>query len=117
MVTRLSWREIRDLGGIRLKLAAQEVVNRRDALRRNHIPLRATLDGVQVVGVTGNQVAVSAYRRTDIQLLDKRLFEVLPVFNGQPLSDAVRAAEAQMGVPLSDGDICRLVESGVLKEM
>ena len=121
-VRSLSWRDLQRLGGLELESRASRMMATFAKLTSADIPTDLRMGRFAVAPGTAERILVSTYRASDAQLLRLDVFASLTLFDGRPVRDAVRSAESEFGVVLTDDELrqlvdhCLLVEGPVLSE-
>jgi Fe-S-cluster containining protein len=120
IVSRLSWTEIRALGGADLALRESLLLEARSSLSARTVPDRVRANTVSVVvgapHADGN-VVIGTYSGFDPLEVPEVLLRCLPYFDGRPTRDAIAAIEDALEVRVERSLVRRLVEFGVLEDV
>jgi hypothetical protein len=113
-VAPLAWKDVLKLGGRRVAGRAERARRAFEELLSNQLPA-ALCDGDYGVFEAGpDRYRLLTYRPYDPIDLPKPLVEALPLFDGRPTNEAVRALSAERNLKLSRPALRRLVDFGVL---
>lgn len=108
LVSNLSWSEIRSICGPELKVRQGQVEAASEELSSAALPERAVLGTFELDSLDDENVRVVTYSPHDPLELPRPLLEVLPLFNGRPLAEAVLKADSELGIQI-DHDLLQLL--------
>ena len=115
VVESLSWREILERTGPRVRLRAQLVREAHARLQAPAIPAGALRRGLIVATpLAPDSMRLATYRATDPITIPRALFDALPHFDGRAAEPAIAAIEAEQGLTIDPDVVGRLVDFEVL---
>jgi len=115
LVERMTWSDVLAAGGAELAVAADLVADAARSLQSRALPARLRLGALTLTTMDGDEARVVGYSGLDPLLVPRPLVDVLHVFDGRPVRDALAAA-ARLGVELDRAAVRRLVDFGVLED-
>jgi hypothetical protein len=114
LVNDLSWEGIARICGPEVLVFTKLVQEAYDRLTSSQLPEMVRLKPIQIMGMGQDWVQVTAYSGNDPLKLPRKLFEVLPYLQGQPISEALQAIEREKGLRLSKDVMRRLIDFDIL---
>ena len=115
VVENMSWPEILERAGPRVRLRAQLVREAHARLRAPAIPAGALRRGLLVATTLDDAtVRLATYRTTDPITIPRALFDALPHFDGRAAEPAIASIEAQQGLKIDLDVVGRLIDFDVL---
>jgi hypothetical protein len=112
----LSWAEVVRLGGAKLDLLSQLLLDAYERLVGDEVPARARHRSLRIVYTSPDSAEVTGYSTLDALRMPRRLVDVLHRFDGRPTQDALDAIADQDGVRITPGTVRKLVDFGVLSD-
>lgn len=118
LVERLTWTQVRDIGGPELSVVAGQLRAAHGALNADDVPSHLRLGAVNTAESENGHVAFTAYNSNDMLRLPRALADALERFDGRRLTDQVRVEIASQIDDQFDHDaVRRLVDFGILLPM
>jgi hypothetical protein len=112
----LEWRDVLALGGVRLQLLADLLLDAHAKVRHDGVPERAVRRRLSIVYTSLDTVEVVGYSSRDALRMPRRLIDGLHHFDGRPTGEAIAAIAEQNGLRVTPGAVRKLVDFGVLSE-
>jgi hypothetical protein len=113
-VGHLTWEDVSRIGGpeviVRSRLAQQAY----QALRSEELPERLTAGTFRILSTGPENVRVVSYTGSDPLDLAPEVLEILPYFDGRPISQALRAIEKERGLRVEQDLVRKLADFEIL---
>jgi hypothetical protein len=113
-VGRLGWEDVLRIGGPEVVVRSRLARQAHQALRSEELPGRLTAGSFHILSTGRENVRVVSYTGTDPLDLAPEILEILPYFDGRPVSQAVRAIEEERGVRVEEDLIRKLADFEIL---
>jgi hypothetical protein len=113
---RLSWKEVRKLGGARLDLLSRLLVEAYDALVSERVPVRTRHRKLEILYSSADQAELVGYSGTDPLRVPRTLLDVLHCFDGRPTTEVLEQIDQEHALRVRPGVVRKLVDFGVLSE-
>jgi hypothetical protein len=114
LVGGLSWDDVTRICGPDVLALTKLVQDAYDQLTSNQVPEVVRLRQIQIVGMTLDSVQVKTYSPHDLLKFPRKLLDVLPYLDNQPVSEALQTIEKEKGLRLSMDLVRRLVDFEIL---
>ena len=119
LISKLTWHQIRALGGADLALRESLLLEARTSLGERSVPDRVRANTISIVSGAPHapgHVVIGTYSGFDPLEVPDVLLRCLPYFDGRRTRDALTAIEAEVGVSVERSLVRRLLEFGVLAD-
>lgn len=116
MVDQLSWEQVEQICGPRVRILVELVRDAYSNLRSEAIPERLRVGKLNFTSVEERGYTVVSYSRYDPLLMPHSLVGVLHYFDGRPTEDALEAILKKEGIRIDVGLVRRMVDFGVLED-
>jgi hypothetical protein len=114
LVDDLSWEDIARICGPEVLVFTKLVQEAYDRLTSNQMPEIVRLQPVHIMGMGQDWVQVTAYSGNDPLKLPRKLLEVLPYLQSQPIAEALQAVQREKGLRLSLDVVRKLIDFDIL---
>jgi hypothetical protein len=116
MANALEWRDVLALGGVRLRLLADLLLEADAKVRDDRVPERPIRRRLTIVYTSHDTVEVVGYSSRDALRVPRRLMDSLHHFDGRATGEALAAIAEQHGLRVTPGAVRKLVDFGILSE-
>lgn len=117
LADQLSWQQIQDLGGLRLRELLRRTRHALDRVQSNTTPQRPRLDDLRVQPGSSGQLLIHTYSGYNMLQVPARLIAILPRFNGRPTAEVLAEIQTEMHLRIDPGLVRKLVDFGVLNDL
>jgi hypothetical protein len=114
LVDSLDWPAVRRIAGPRAERLSEAVALAYRELLSDSVPGRLAAGSFTGDGTEDGRLRVTAYALLDPLYLSDRLARAIPYFAGQPWQEAVAAITAELGFPMDEALLRRLLDFGIL---
>ncbi len=114
LVESLSWADVERIGGAMVSAEARLTVRAYRDLLSDELPGRLRPGEFRVVGTTTESVRVVGYAGADPLDLDPDILQILPYFDGRPLTESLSTIREEKGFDVERDLLRRLVDFGIL---
>ena len=110
----LGWEDVLRIGGPEVVVRSRLARQAHHSLRSEELPERLIAGTFHVLSTNRENVRVVSYTSTDPLDLAPEVLEILPYFDGRPVSQALRAIEKDRGVRVEEDLLRRLSDFEIL---
>jgi len=113
-VARLKWDDVKAIGGPDLLVLAERARHAYSQLVADELPDNLHCGPVRVLKNSPQSVLVATYSSNDPQLLGRRVWQLLPRFDGRPTADVCKATASEEGLEIDRDLLKKLVDFRIL---
>lgn len=114
LVNDLTWEDITRICGPEVLVFTKLVQEAYDRLTSNQMPEIVRLKPIQITGMGQDWAQVTAYSVNDPLKLPRKLLEVLPYLQSQPISEALQVIQREKGIQLNRDVVRKLIDFDIL---
>jgi hypothetical protein len=114
-VNALEWTQVLAICGPAVRAHASNARDKYGSLLSDRIPERLEVGPFKIIQSDGDRFFIDSYRGYDPLLLSRRVFQLLPEFDGRPTEEVLAELPEKHGVRMSPGLVRKLVDFAVLE--
>jgi hypothetical protein len=114
MVSKLTWEEVRLLGGTELHLREKILKQAYSKLQNPKLPERLKHGNFNGKYIGDDMYRVWAYNKLDGLDVPKKIYDLIPEFNGRSVNKILHSIEKNHGVSIDDSMLQKLIETMIL---